>query len=57
MCVVPFLFLWKGDRIRAGSRFCKHLKEKKEKEEKLRMERSNRGIIDGLGGEAIAEKV
>ncbi|KAK0121699.1 hypothetical protein ONS95_009984 [Cadophora gregata] len=32
MCVVPFLFLWKGDRIRAGSRFCIYLKEKKEKE-------------------------
>ncbi|KAH7342469.1 major facilitator superfamily domain-containing protein [Rhexocercosporidium sp. MPI-PUGE-AT-0058] len=32
MCVIPFLFLWKGDRIRAGSRFCIYLKEKKEKE-------------------------
>lgn len=33
MCIVPFLFLWKGDRIRAGSKFCTYLKEKQEKEE------------------------
>ena len=32
MCVIPFLFLWKGDTIRVGSRFCIFLKEKKEKE-------------------------
>ncbi|KAI9051392.1 hypothetical protein LZ554_004439 [Drepanopeziza brunnea f. sp. 'monogermtubi'] len=35
MCVVPFIFLWKGDRIRARSRFCIYLKEKKEKEKEL----------------------
>lgn len=34
MCVVPFLFLWKGDKIRAGSKFCIYLKEKQEEEEK-----------------------
>jgi hypothetical protein len=32
MCAIPFLFLWKGDKIRDGSRFCNYLKEKKEKE-------------------------
>jgi len=32
MCAIPFLFLWQGDRIRAGSRFCNYLKEQKDKE-------------------------
>jgi len=41
MCAIPFLFLWKGDRIRAGSQFCIYLKEKKEKElETLEKERA-----------------
>ena len=54
MCVIPFLFLWKGDRIRAGSRFCIYLKEKKEKElEDLRRERAARAEIEGLGSEDI----
>jgi hypothetical protein len=26
---VPFIFLWKGERIRAGSKFCIALKERK----------------------------
>jgi hypothetical protein len=33
MCAVPFCFLWKGDRLRAGSKFCTYLREKQEKEE------------------------
>jgi hypothetical protein len=60
MCVIPFLFLWKGDRIRAGSRFCIYLKEKKEKElEDLRRERAAREQrIEGLGSKEIdMEKV
>lgn len=32
MCAIPFVFLWKGDKIRAGSKFCTFLREKKEKE-------------------------
>lgn len=29
MCVIPFVFIWKGERIRAGSRFCIALRERK----------------------------
>jgi len=59
MCVIPFLFLWKGDRIRAGSRFCIYLKEKKEKElEDLRRERAARTDNEGLRSEdLVMEKV
>jgi len=41
MCIIPFIFLWKGDVLRAGSRFCTFLRESKEKElEELARERS-----------------
>jgi hypothetical protein len=33
MCGVPWVFLWKGDQIRASSKFCIYLKEKKRLEE------------------------
>jgi len=40
MCVIPFVFLWKGDIIRERSTFCRYLKEKKEMElEELERER------------------
>jgi len=29
LCGVPFIFLWKGNRIRDGSKFCRYLREKK----------------------------
>jgi hypothetical protein len=29
MCLLPFIFIWQGERIRAGSRFCIELKERK----------------------------
>ncbi|KAI9646637.1 hypothetical protein NHQ30_004633 [Ciborinia camelliae] len=32
MCGIPWLFMWKGDRIREGSVFCRELKERKFKE-------------------------
>ncbi|RYP64122.1 hypothetical protein DL770_009246 [Monosporascus sp. CRB-9-2] len=35
MCVIPFIFFWKGERLRAGSKFCMALREKK-----LEMERN-----------------
>ncbi|KAE8441193.1 hypothetical protein EG329_005793 [Mollisiaceae sp. DMI_Dod_QoI] len=52
MCIIPFVFLWKGDQIRAGSKFCKYLKEKKAKEmEDLERDRdrnriAREGILD-----------
>lgn len=33
MCAIPFLFMWKGDRLRAGSKFCTYLRENKAKEQ------------------------
>ena len=30
MCFLPLLFLWKGERLRAGSKFCIALKQRKE---------------------------
>jgi hypothetical protein len=32
MCVIPFLFLWKGDVLRAGSTFRAYVRESKQKE-------------------------
>lgn len=34
MCIIPFAFLKYGESIRAGSRFCLLLKERKEEEER-----------------------
>ncbi|KAI0395931.1 major facilitator superfamily transporter [Xylariaceae sp. FL0594] len=45
--IVPFIFLWKGERIRAGSRFCMDLKERK-----LEMQKNaaqERGRVHGEG--------
>ncbi|XXG97321.1 hypothetical protein Hte_003617 [Hypoxylon texense] len=36
MCAIPFIFIWKGEEIRARSKFCIALKERK-----LEMERRN----------------
>lgn len=30
MCIVPFWFIWKGEQIRAGSKFCTALKNERE---------------------------
>ena len=34
VCIIPFIFIWKGERIRAGSRFCTVLRERKAEMEK-----------------------
>ncbi|RFU30930.1 hypothetical protein B7463_g5429, partial [Scytalidium lignicola] len=45
MCVIPFIFIWKGPTIRSRSRFCIALRERKEEmqrrleEERQRLER------------------
>ena len=45
MCLIPFIFIWKGPSIRARSKFCLALKERKEammrkeEEERARMDR------------------
>lgn len=34
VCIIPFIFIWKGERIRAGSRFCIALRERKQEMER-----------------------
>ena len=29
-CIIPFIFIWKGDRIRDNSKFCRIIKKRKE---------------------------
>ncbi|KAH8667932.1 major facilitator superfamily domain-containing protein [Tricladium varicosporioides] len=57
MCIIPFGFLWKGDRIRAGSKFCIYLKEKKENElAELERRRRETGVIEGAGSDKTADE-
>jgi len=30
MCIIPFLFLWQGERIRANSQFCIAIRQRRE---------------------------
>ncbi|KAK8863362.1 Polyamine transporter 3 [Apiospora arundinis] len=48
MCVIPFVFVWKGEQIRAGSKFCAELKRHKaEMEEKAEEQRVRRRRREG----------
>ncbi|OLN86746.1 Polyamine transporter 3 [Colletotrichum chlorophyti] len=42
MCVIPFVFIWKGEEIRAGSRFCISLRERKAEMERRIEEQKQR---------------
>ncbi len=55
MCAVPFMFLWKGDKLREGSRFCTYLREK-EKQEEAERERGRRGDEESIEGVGSDEK-
>jgi hypothetical protein len=56
MCFVPYMFLWKGDQIREGSKFCTHLKEKKAQElAELERQRTIRPQVNEV--EVVREKV
>lgn len=52
--IIPFLFIWKGERLRAGSRFCIALRERKEEmerrveEQRCRDERVTHGDRNGV---------
>lgn len=55
MCAVPFLFIWKGETIRAGSRFCTALRERKE--DMARREEEQRRKAAGVeGGKGVKVK-
>jgi len=55
MCVIPYVFVWKGESLRARSKFCIALKKRKEemerKEEEQRQirERRESAHLDGQG--------
>ncbi|KUI53330.1 Polyamine transporter 2 [Cytospora mali] len=59
MCAIPFVFIWKGERIRAGSKFCIALQERKEEmarrteEQRRKAEKAEGdggGVLAGEGG-------
>ncbi|KAI0154338.1 major facilitator superfamily transporter [Xylariaceae sp. FL1272] len=54
LSVIPFIFIWKGERIRAGSKFCIALKERK-REIQLKAEESSRNRLDN-GGAVVEDK-
>ncbi|RDL35471.1 uncharacterized protein BP5553_07402 [Venustampulla echinocandica] len=55
MCVIPFAFLWKGDKLKEGSKFCIYLKEKKDKElAELERKRDARRLFEGAESRVIA---
>lgn len=44
MCAIPFVFLWQGDRIRANSKFCIAIRERREANaKKIEDQRRRRG--------------
>lgn len=50
MCAIPFVFIWKGGKIRAGSRFCTAIQERKEEMARRVEEQSRR--MRKVGGDA-----
>ncbi|KAK3392450.1 major facilitator superfamily domain-containing protein, partial [Sordaria brevicollis] len=52
MTLMPFLFLWKGEKIREGSRFCLALRERRqEMERRIEEQRRRRtGCVSGISG-------
>ncbi|KAK4458106.1 putative polyamine transporter, partial [Cladorrhinum samala] len=44
MCGIPFVFLWQGDRIRAGSKFCAAIRQRREADaQRVEDQRKSRG--------------
>ena len=56
MSVVPFVFIWQGENIRARSRFCIALKKRKEEIERRVEEQRRRREARGAGGLDREEK-
>lgn len=44
MSAIPFVFIKFGDRIRANSKFCRELKQKKEEEEHTKHESAHQSL-------------
>ena len=45
MCAIPFLFIWKGEQIRAGSKFCIALRERKIEMQRKVEEQRQRALL------------
>ncbi|KAI0908409.1 major facilitator superfamily transporter [Ustulina deusta] len=59
LSAIPFIFLWQGERIRAGSAFCIELKERKlemKRRAEMEMEKQNVGGRFPQGEKEVAEK-
>ncbi|CAJ2511294.1 Uu.00g069190.m01.CDS01 [Anthostomella pinea] len=56
MSAIPFIFLWKGERIRAGSEFCIALKERRLEMERKVAEQRDRKSRSGADGGMFREK-
>ena len=56
MCAIPFIFIWKGEQIRANSKFCIALRERKmemlRKVEEQRQRRLALELRDGVLSES-----
>lgn len=52
MTLMPFIFLWQGEKIRRGSRFCLLLRERREEMERRIEEQRRRrtGVTSGVSG-------
>ncbi|ROV97434.1 hypothetical protein VMCG_06853 [Cytospora schulzeri] len=60
MCAIPFIFIWKGEKLRAGSRFCTAIREgKEEMARRAEAQRLRAGKVGGDGGGVLVgeEKV
>jgi hypothetical protein len=50
MCIIPFVFLWQGEKIRANSKFCTALRARKEEMTRKieeQKERRRRTVLEG----------
>ncbi|KAI1403516.1 major facilitator superfamily transporter [Hypoxylon fuscum] len=56
MCVIPFIFIWKGEEIRARSKFCIALKERKEEMERRNEEQQRRIARAAASNGAMSDK-
>ncbi|KAI1389018.1 major facilitator superfamily transporter [Hypoxylon trugodes] len=56
MCVIPFIFIWKGEEIRARSKFCIALKERKAEMERRAAEQQRRRARDAAANGALEKE-
>lgn len=56
MCIIPFIFIWKGEAIRSKSKFCVALQERREKLARKEEERRRRQEREDLREKAREER-